>query len=94
MSEKADGEGSVQYQDVPFPIGGDAHDPPLSVYLVEERGHTFTWPRRSRYCLPSTVRMRTVRDRSGAPIAVYVQAPSPQEALRTYIEIVLSEDSR
>jgi hypothetical protein len=58
---------------------------------VEERGYTFEQPRRCRYPLPPHVRMRTVRDRSGAPIAVYVRAASPQEALCTYIRIVMAE---
>jgi|FLYL01.1.fsa_nt_gi hypothetical protein len=62
----------------------------LNVYLVEEWGVTYERPRRSRYYLPSGARVHTVRDRSGAPIAVYVRASSPQEALALYIATVCS----
>lgn len=82
---------SAYFQDVPAPRGGDDYDASLPVYLVEERGCTFDQPRRCRYQLPPGVRMRTIRDRSGAPIAVYVRASSPQEALRAYIQMVLAE---
>ncbi len=61
------------------------------VFLVEERGYTFERPKRSRYFLPPGERVRIVRDRSGAPIAVYVRAANPQEALETYIAYVLQE---
>lgn len=67
-------------------------DGPDSVFLVEERGHTYERPKRSRYCLPPGQRVHIVRDRSGAPRAVYVRASSPQEALSTYIDMVLREE--
>lgn len=63
-----------------------------SVFLVEERGHTYERPKRSRYYLPPGQRVHIVRDRSGAPLAVYVRAASPQEALSTYIDMVLREE--
>lgn len=85
-------ERAVRFDDVPLDRDGDS-PPTLSVYLVEERGYTFERPRRCRYQLPPGLRMRTLRDRSGAPIAVYVRASSPQEALRAYIEIVTAEGS-
>lgn len=59
------------------------------VFLVEERGYTFERPRRSRYVMPDGARIHTVRDRSGAPLAVYVRARTPAEALETYIWAVL-----
>jgi len=62
------------------------------VFLVEERGHTYVRPKRCRYYLPPGQRMRIVRDRSGAPIAVYVRAASPQEALETYISLVMKDE--
>ncbi len=62
--------------------------PQEQVFLVEERGYTFERPRRARYVLPDGTRVHTVRDRSGAPIAVYVRASTPQEALATYIAFV------
>jgi hypothetical protein len=82
---------AVRFDDVPLERDAEATEASLSVFLVEERGYTFEQPRRRRYPLPPHVRMRTVRDRSGAPIAVYVRAASPQEALRTYIHIVMAE---
>jgi hypothetical protein len=82
---------AVRFDDVPLERDAEATEASLPVYLVEERGYTFEQPRRCRYPLPPHVRMRTVRDRSGAPIAVYVRAASPQEALRTYIHIVMAE---
>jgi|GEM_PF-3094817 len=86
-------ERTVRFDDVPLDRDGDCPSAPLSVYLVEERGYTFERPRRCRYELPPQVRMRTVRDRWGAPLAVYVRASSPQEALHIYIEAVLAEGS-
>jgi hypothetical protein len=82
---------AVRFDDVPLERDADGTEASLPVFLVEERGYTFEQPRRCRYPLPPHVRMRTVRDRSGAPIAVYVRAASPQEALRTYIHIVMAE---
>jgi hypothetical protein len=82
---------AVRFDDVPLERDAEATEASLSVFLVEERGYTFEEPRRCRYPLPPHVRMRTVRDRSGAPIAVYVRAASPQEALCTYIRIVMAE---
>jgi hypothetical protein len=82
---------AVRFDDVPLERDADSSEASLPVYLVEERGYTFEQPRRCRYPLPPHVRMRTVRDRSGAPIAVYVRAASPQEALCTYIRIVMAE---
>jgi len=82
---------AVRFDDVPLERDADSTEASLPVYLVEERGYTFEQPRRCRYPLPPHVRMRTVRDRAGAPIAVYVRASSPQEALCTYIRIVMAE---
>jgi hypothetical protein len=78
-------EGHLLPQDGHSPQVGD-----LPVFLVEEWGVTYERPRRSRYYLSPGVRVHTVRDRSGAPIAVYVRASSPQEALALYIATVCS----
>lgn len=82
--------GGHRKKGAPLPKRGHAREDAPSVYLVEQWGYTYEWPRRTRYYLPPGVTVHTVRDRSGAPIAVYVRASSPQEALALYIAIVCS----